>query len=212
MARQVLNTTGRVSPRLATIAAIAAFFCLTLMVAQTASASPITGEVAFVGPFSATGGTGPLDLEGATGLEFSTATVVYSSGDFQVNGVAPFFSQVTLTDFDFNFAGTIDPLWAVGVFQFALNTLDSVTQTANSIALSGTGIVSSSIAGLDPTAYNWSFSGDNSGGTLQLFSSTSSPTPLPVTEPSELTTLAMLVMGMGLFGMWSRKHRKALPQ
>jgi hypothetical protein len=136
-----------------------------------------------------------------------------SSGSFLANGVIPFGSAVTLVDFTFNpFTGPVDPLWTVGIFEFALDTLTSVTQTATSLSMFGSGVVSTTAnVGLDATAFNWSFSGNNSGGTLQLFTSTASPTPQPVAEPSELLTLALLAMSLATFGAWSRKN-KALQQ
>jgi len=186
--------------------------CLSFTIAQPASADPIVGEVAFVGLFTATGGSGPTDLLNATGIDFNVAVVAQATGDFNFfNGVVPFLSPVTLNDFTFApFTGPIDPLWEVGAFQFALASLTSVYQGTNYLALAGTGTVSSSAAGLDDTAFNWSFSGDSSGGKLQLFSSTASPTALP--EPSELTTLGFLAIGVGALCLLSRRQRKAVQQ
>jgi len=195
-------------------AAVFAVLCLALLIPQAANAAPITGELGFFsGSFGVTGGSDPFDLENATGVDFNGAIVVSSTGSFLANGVLP-FSGVTLTDFTFDpFAGPVDPLWVVGIFEFALNSLTDVTQTATSLSMAGTGIVSTTVnVGLDATAFNWSFSGNNSGGTLQLFTSTSSPTPQPVAEPSELITLAFLAMGLATLGAWSRKYNKAVQQ
>lgn len=201
-------STNKTNQRVTTLAATLAAFCLSLMIVQPANADPITGEVAFMGFFAATGGSGPLDLEHATGIDFTSGIVVQSTGAFAANGVMP-FSSVALQDFQFApFYGPVDPLWAVGVFQFALQSLTAVDQGVSHLALSGTGIVSSTKAGLDPTVFNWSFSGDNSGGTLQLYTSTATR----VAEPSDLGTLAFLIVGMAALGVWSRKHRNAVHQ
>lgn len=208
----MLNTTNNPKQRATTLAAILAVFCLALMVSQPANAGPITGEVAFVGAFQATGGSDPTDLEHATGVAFPYGGVVaQATGDFNISNGVSFFSPVTMSSFTFDpFAGPVDPLWAVGVFQFALQSLTTIEQGENYLALAGTGIVSSTKAGLDSTVFNWSFSGTNAGGTLQLFASTASPTPLP--EPSELITFAFLAMSVGGLVVWSSSTRKALQQ
>jgi hypothetical protein len=206
----MVKTTNKTNKRVTVLTAILAVFCLAVMSAQPANASPITGEVAFVGTFLATGGSGPLDLENATGIDFTFGFVAQATGDFNPsNLVMPFMSPVTLNDFTFApFSGPVDPLWAVGVFSFALQSLTTVAQGEGYLALGGTGVVTASKAGLDATVFNWSFSGDNSGGTLQLFSSSGSPTALP--EPSELLTFAFLAMSVGALCVWSRGHRQAI--
>jgi hypothetical protein len=189
---------------------LVAVFSLSFLIVQPANADPITGEVAFVGLFTVTGGSNPLDLANATGIDFTYGVVAQATGDFNpINGVVPLMSPVTLNDFTFQSFAGVDPLWAVGVFSFALNTLTSVNQGENYLALTGTGIVSSSKTGLDPTSFNWSFSGDNSGGTLQLFSSTASPS-VQVAEPSEIITLVFLVIGVGALCLWSSRARTAI--
>jgi hypothetical protein len=204
----MLSTIRKSNRHSKTLAATVALFCLALMAPQPASADPITGDVAFFGIFTTTGGSGLLDLANATAIDFTFATVAAATGDFNAaNGVMPFISPVTLNDFTFSpFSSAVDPLWAVGIFQFALETLTSVQQGTNFLALSGYGTASGT--GFDDTMFFWSFSGDNAGGTLQLFSSTSTPLP----EPSELLTFALLAMGMAVFGVWSRKHRRAVQQ
>jgi hypothetical protein len=199
----------RMNQRITKWAAVLAIFCLVLMVAPAAKADPITGEVAFVGAFQATGGSSATDLANATGIQFTGAMVGGATGAFAANGVN-MFTPVSLSSFTFApFSGPVDPLWAVGVFQFALDTVNVVNQTAGSLVLSGSGVVSTTVAlGLDATAFTWSFSGDNSGGQLQMFSSTSTPTP--VTEPSDAATLLLLAMSTMVFGMRSSKFRKAL--
>jgi hypothetical protein len=190
------------------IATFVAVLCLAFGAPQAAMADSISGELAFFGTFSVSGGSSSTDLANADTINFTQTILGAATGTFAANGVVPFFTPVTMNSFTFDpFAG-VDPLWVVGAFQFALNTIAIEQQSASALALSGTGIVTSSIVGLDASEFRWSFSGDNSGGTLTVYSSTNSPTPL--NEPSELTTLGMLVMGMGLFGLWSRKHRNAL--
>ena len=200
--RNVANMTNQRVVRLA----ILALFGFALMAPQSAKADPITGEVAFWGTFSATGGTG---LQDATGIDFESSIVAAATGDYASNGVFPVLSPVALTDFTFDpFLGPVDPLWTVAGFSFALETLTTVNQGPSYLVLAGTGVVRNAAVG-DPTAFNWSFSGDNSGGMLQLFSSTSSPSPVGLAEPPELSSFA-LFWGVAVFAAWSRKYRKVL--
>jgi hypothetical protein len=208
----MLNTTGRAYQRITKPAVLAAVFVLCFAFAQPASADPITGEVAFFGGFTVSGGSGPLDLANATAIDFTGGTVYDKSGSFSV---LPVLAPVTLNGFTFlpSFSGPINPLWVVGQFQFALQTLTSVDQGTAFLALAGTGVVSSTIAGLDPTAYDWSFVGTNSSqgitGTLQLYASTAS---VRVAEPSDFVTLAFSMFGLGALCLWSRRLRTLIQQ
>jgi hypothetical protein len=53
-------------------------------------------------------------------------------------------------------------LWSVGGFTFDLLTATVVTQNAQFLTTSGTGIVSGN--GFDPTSMEWSFTSQNAGG------------------------------------------------
>ncbi len=199
---QMLKTHN--APTVRAIAVVVALLCLTLGAAQPARADLVDGELGFFGTFLATGGSNPvsggMSLQDATGINFTMGLVTQATGDF--SGLA--FWPVSLTDFTFAPFSPVTSLWSVGGFQFGLEDLTSVSQGANHLALAGTGAVTSS--GFDATPFNWSFSGNNSGGTLQLFSSTATPGPVSVAEPSEFSSLALLVIGLSTLGIWSRRR------
>lgn len=179
--------------------------CMTLMATQSAFADTIDGEIAFTGIFTTTGGSGPGDLAGATGIDFGTAFVLQSTGDFASNGVMPLLSPVTMNDFTFDpFTGPVDPLWSVGAFQFSLSSLNTIEQGESYLVLAGSGTVTSSIAGLDATSFDWSFSGDKSGGNLKVFSSTATALP----EPSDFATFGFLALGIVAVSVRSRRLSK----
>lgn len=204
----MFNTQNKTNARVTV--AVGALLCLAQLTVQPAKADLVEGDLGFFGAFLATGGSNPapggMSLADATGINFvfDTALVTHATGDF--SGLT--WSLASLTDFTFSPFSTVNPLWAVGGFQFALQGLSNISQGANHLALAGSGIVTSS--GFDATPFNWSFSGNNSGGLLQLFSSTATG-PVSVAEPSEFFTLALLVMGMFTLGIWPLRRWQAQP-
>jgi hypothetical protein len=161
------------------------------------SADTIDGELGVFGSFSPIGGT----LADATGIHFNWAWVADATGDF--GGLTP-GSVVTMNnDVSLVSFSSVTPLWSVGGFSFDLLNLTIVGRDASHIALTGTGIVTYTPL-YDPTAFNWSFSGDTSGGTLHLFSNTATSVP----EPSELAALGLWATAILPLAAWSRKRRK----
>ena len=161
----------------------------------SALAVHIDGAITMSGDFAPTGGTG-ADLSDATGMDFL-------GDDFQVDGVtgdlATFVSVGDVgfyQDFTFSpLAAPVDPLWAVGGFEFALGAVSVDFQNATFIILSGTGIISGN--GFDPTTGTWNLTGNNSG-MLFNFSAGS----LAVPEPGSLSLL-----GLGLIGFAVLRRR-----
>jgi hypothetical protein len=71
-------------------------------------------------------------------------------------------SQATMAQWAFNPSTPTPGLWSVGGFTFDLLSATVVTQNAQFLSISGTGIVSGN--GFDPTNMEWSFTAQNAGG------------------------------------------------
>ncbi len=203
----MINSIVPKAGHLTRIAALSAVICFSLLGPQLARANMITGDIAFVGTFTTTGGSG---LQDATGIDFGTVLVAAGTGDFNFsNGVIPLLSPATMTDFTFAPLPSdgVDPLWTVGTFKFALNSLTTVAQSSTYLALAGTGVVTSTKTGLDATDFNWSLVGGPDLGGLKLFVSVSDPAPTTVNEPSQFSSLMLWTLGIGAVAVWSRKRR-----
>lgn len=200
---EMIKTQAKANRRVMGIGAALALLCLALVTAQPATADFVQGELSFAGSFAPTGGTG---LQDATGITFpSPALVVGATGDFA--GSSSLISLISLNGFTFT-SLPVD-LWAYRGYTFSLTSLSSpVTQTPTSLALNGTGMVTGNLR--DATPFSWNLAGVGSPGTLpswRFFVSTASAS---VAEPSEFSTLALLVMGISTLGVWSRKRRQAI--
>jgi hypothetical protein len=71
-------------------------------------------------------------------------------------------SQATMAQWAFNPSTPTPGLWSVGGFTFDLLSATVVTQNAQFLSISGTGIVSGN--GFDPTNMEWSFTAQSAGG------------------------------------------------
>jgi hypothetical protein len=90
-------------------------------------------------------------------------------------------------------------LWSVGGFSFDLLASTVVTQNANFLIITGTGIVSGN--GFDPTAMDWSFTTQSAGGhTRTTFSFSANGQ----TVPDGGTTVMLLGAALGALGMARR--------
>ena len=167
--------------------------CL-LAVTGSASAVPITGSLGFTGAYTIAGGT---SLDNLTGINITgnSATVTgVVGGTFAAAGISvgqtAFYNNFTL-------GGSTTNLWSIGGFSFDLTSMVINYQATNLLALSGSGIITSTNSNLDPTSGGWTFTANSGGGNFTFSSST-------VPEP----TTAML-LGIGLLGVGAlRKLRK----
>ncbi len=173
--------------------------------ASSASAAYIVGDISFgsTRPLALTGGI-EGDFSDATGFDFAVksngtnAIVNSGTGDF----AAELDSLALFKDFTFSplpLGGA--PVWTVqsGNFSFDLTSV-SVTRLSNGIVLSGLGVVSSTIPGLDDTTGNFNFSvqGDIEKTNFSWSSDTSS-------VPEGGAAIALL--GLSLLGLEGARRR-----
>ena len=164
-----------------------------LLLSTSVAAIPIVGNIGFSGTWTPTGGVGIGD---ATGVQIDSAAVQGTpTGDYAAAGIVD-GGAVTYMDFTFSpFVGPIVDLWKVvtggGDFTFQLNSLSIDLQNNATLALSGTGVVSSTIAGLDNSFGTWTWNGSGGGGSF-----TWSSQNLP--EPGVLGLLGLGLVGIGL--------------
>jgi hypothetical protein len=129
---------------------------------QQAQATPINGDIQFAG-------TAQFDTN-----SLLTATRVVSwinahveagdTGDF--SGIAMNTPATFGAPWIFSASTPTPGLWSVGGFIFDLLSSTIVTQTASSLTIEGSGIVSGN--GFDPTAMDWMFTTQSSGGRTRL--------------------------------------------
>jgi hypothetical protein len=175
-----------------------------MLVSGAVSAAPIQGDVTFYGAWearAADGLTPVTDLTEAAYIEFLDPVFVSQAiGDF--TGAAG--SQAQYTSFQFDpFTGPIAPLWtfeAGGVtFSFHLENITRGLQTVTQLTLTGTGTIKAD--GFDDTAFNWTFSADN---TSKLLSFSASAFNVDVPEPSVVGLLGLGLIAMGAVGVRRR--------
>lgn len=165
-----------------------------LAVVGTAAAVPITGSIGFEGAYTHDG----TDLSDATTIFITDAAVSgVVSGSFADEGISD-GDAASYSDFVFDPAGPVSSIWSVGSFTFDLNIMTVDFQSANLLALSGSGLISSTDVNLDDTYGKWTFTANQAGSNL-TWSSSAAPEPGVV-----------LLLGAGLIGIGAaRKMRKA---
>ena len=87
------------------------------------------------------------------------SSVTSGTGDFA--GIAP-GTSAAMAQWTFNPSTPTPGLWSVGGFTFDLLSSTVVTQNASTLVIEGSGTVSGN--GFDPTAMDWSFTTQSSGG------------------------------------------------
>jgi hypothetical protein len=184
----------------------------TLCFAGVSSAALISGQIDFTGNSVVTGISTSFSVDfsdftandyllpGAESYTIAGAQALASNGTGDLASIV----GIAATMSDFNSTGLpISPLWVTDDFSFSLTSLNVdlftiVGGTVDNVTLSGQGMLSSSIAGLDDTAYTWDYS--SQGG---LTFSASAEDSSPVSEPSIIA-----LMGFGLLGMVAFRRTK----
>jgi VPDSG-CTERM motif len=131
---------------------------------QQTQAAAISGDIQFAGEVAfdtnslATATTVVTWYDVFHNAGFSSVTS--TSGDF--GGIAPGTQASMPNSWIFNPSTATPGLWSVGGFTFDLLSATVVVQNAKTLSIEGTGIVSGN--GFDPTAMDWSFTTQSSGG------------------------------------------------
>jgi hypothetical protein len=192
-----VGTKGRNMEKLKTL-----FIACLLTATGSASAVPITGSIGFTGDYTVLGGTSLAD---ATGIDIigDDATVTGTvDGSFADAGITS-GDVATYNDFSIGIV-PIDDLWSIGDFSFDLATMVIEYQSSNLLALSGTGIISSTDSNLDATAGGWTFTANSFGSNFTFSSSTGSSGSVP--EPASVLLMSIGLIGIGVF----RKLRNSI--
>ena len=169
-----------------------------LAFAGSAAAVQITGSIGFNGAYTHDG----TDLSDATTITIVDSHVSgVTTGSFAADGIVDGDASL-YSNFTFDPVGPVAGIWSVTgnttTFTFDLNIMNVDFQSANLLALSGTGLISSDNVNLDDAFGNWTFTANQTG---QNFTWSSSSAP----EPG-----IALLLGAGLIGFSvARKLRKS---
>ena len=177
----------------------------------TAAAEQITGSIGFGGAFKpADSSFASASWASATSIDFNGNGIKDSANELVVLATGDFapaaFSFASLSDFTFSPSlpsGGVNPLWSVGGFSFALDSIFIDSQTANGLSLVGTGTVSGNNFAASPGT--WNFIGGPIGTSTFLFLA-GTGTVAAVPEPE---IYAMMGVGLGLIGWIGRRKKLA---
>ena len=176
---------------------------------QQAQATAIQGNINFAGSVqfntnslaTATQVTTWFDVFGNAGF---TSVAPGGTGDFA--GIAPGTQATMAQPWIFNPSTPTPGLWSVGGFTFDLLTSTIVTQNAQFLSISGTGIVSGN--GFDPTSMDWSFTTQSAGGkTRTTFSFSANGVAVP---DGGMTVALLGIAFVGLEGLRRKLHSSRL--
>ncbi len=179
------------------LAMLAIGFVSCALFSQQAQATAIQGNINFAGGVqfdtnslaTATRVVTWFDVFGNPGF---SNVAPGGTGDFA--GI-PAGTQATMAQpWIFNPSTPTPGLWSVSGFSFDLLTSNIVTQNAQFLTITGSGIVSGN--GFDPTNMEWSFSSQSAGGTLgTIFSFSGNGVAVPDGGP------AVALFGIALVGI-----------
>lgn len=175
-----------------------------MLASATALAIPMNGSVGFsaLGPINWTGTTidfndpflgGNAFVNDATGEFANYLQPIAVSGNL-------FAAETLVTFYDFDYtATTAQDIWSANGLSFSIDSFTSIAvdEDGSDRGFAGVGTLTD---GIDSVKGTWSFSADNSNGSTDTFS-WSSTTTASVTEPGTIALLAL-----GLAGLATRKR------
>jgi len=179
--------------KLKTTSTLGAALVAALALTSAANAAFIKGEIA-VGALS----TAAIDF-GANTVSFTptapliNAIVSNSTQDFAT--LAPVMTFGSYKNFTYDPLTVSNPVWSFGGVSFSLLNISSISESASSLVLFGSG--NALAAGFDDTPGTWSFSADKTGSSFS-WSSTAA-------VPDGGTTIALL--GVSLLGLHGIRRR-----
>jgi hypothetical protein len=131
---------------------------------QQAQATPINGNIQFAGEVAFDTNSLATATQVVTWFDIfhnpGFSSVTSATGTF--SGFVSSGDPATMSPWTFNPSMATPNLWSVGGFTFNLTSSTIVTQNASTLVITGTGVVSGN--GFDPTAMDWSFTTQSSGG------------------------------------------------
>lgn len=174
---------------------LALAFVGSLVMAGSAMALPVTGDIGMIG-------FGMEALDASTAVTIPAPTFVMVSGvsgdfdDYVDSGDAVLFNSFT---FDPVSTPVAAPLWEVGGFSFQLDSVTVSLRNSYNLVLDGIGMISGN--GFDETYGTWSMSIDSLATSFSFSSGTTATAPVP--EPA-----TMLLFGSGLAGLAGYGRKK----
>lgn len=181
------------------VAILANFFLTT-----GAQAVPITGQITLSADAS------------SVAINFGTNTVTFTPASPSTNakvdtvsgnmaGLAPVGTLVVYKNFQYDPLVVVNPIWSTSNLTFTLTSISAYAEPFGaSLVIFGSGTISSSVLGFDPTPGNWSF---NASETSNIFSWGSTVSAVSRVPDGGASAILLGVSLLGLVGA-SRKFRK----